>query len=492
MSEARRGTIWRDSALVFAAGAAVLGWLQFLTPYIPEEDGYFHIKFAWLLRHQGLFRNGFPWSHFSLWRDAFSDGAPLYHLYLAAFTFGDLAFGVKLATALLGGFLVASFFAILTLNGVRSRWYWMLLLALGGGPFWWRMLAPRPQVLSAALLLWSVHFIVNERRRAYAAISVVYPLCYVAAFLPQIVSVARWGYQKVFEKRADARIVVAGFAGFAVSMLVHPYFPKNLLYFYVQDFYTFTLALTKSTEIYMAREMMAMDTRLALGAHAVLLAHLLGAAFCFVHEPKPLSARTRETWVIALVLAALACASRRFVEYAVPVGALFLAFLFDDLFDGPGFSRAPRALALAWLVALGGASVASARYIVGAMSRVKPPRFEALSKALSAAAPAGDLVFTCDWDEPPELLYFDSSHRFPVMMDPTFMYYRDPVLWKDWHDLSNGYFDADRSYRAITEEFGAHYGLCGAKSVGLRAIVGADKRFEILAEDPNGFVFRAR
>ncbi len=114
-------------------------------------------------------------------------------------------FGAKLATVLLGAFAFSSFFAILTLNRVRHRFYWFWLFLLGGGFFWWRLLVPRPQVLSVTLLLWSLHFLLNGRRKAFAALSFAYPLSYVAAFLPQAFAVLRWAYLKVVERRADGR-----------------------------------------------------------------------------------------------------------------------------------------------------------------------------------------------------------------------------------------------------------------------------------------------
>ncbi len=173
MTRARR--FWLEWLGVFLLCAALCAYFQFLTPYLPEEDSYFHIKFAWLLRHHGFFRHGFPWSYFSLWRDGFSDGSVVFHLLLIPFTFGNLAFGAKLASVLLSAFAFSSFFAILTLNNVRARFYWFWLLLAGGGFFWWRLLVPRPQILSVTLLLWSLHFLLNGRRKAFAALSFIYP-----------------------------------------------------------------------------------------------------------------------------------------------------------------------------------------------------------------------------------------------------------------------------------------------------------------------------
>ena len=483
---------------VFLLCAALSAWLQFQTPFLPEDDGYFHIKFAWLLRHHGLFRDGFPWARFSLWRDGFSDGAFLFHCLLMPFTYGDLAFGGKLASVLLSAFTFSSFFAILTLNRVRARLYWFLLLFAGGGFFWWRMMAPRPQVLSAALLLWSVHFLLNGRRRAFAALSFLYPLSYVAAFLPQIFAAARWSYLKLAGKRADSKIALAGLGAYALATLLHPYFPKNLTFFYVQNVYVMTLGLAQKVDLSLAGELLPFDTRQLVGAHLPLIAHALGLAFVFMHRRTPLSERTRTTFLFALITILLTCGSKRFVEYSVPVTTLFCAFLFTDVFAGYGaaelardYGRAGRVLAAACVVATAGAAGAGAWIIRRELAAVKPPRLRELAAALAAAAPAGSLIYTCDWDDPPQLLFYNDQHRYPVLMDPTFMYYWDPAVWKRWSDVAHARLEPAETSRALKETFGARFGVCSPKFRRLRAMMDDRARFRIIAENENGWVFEA-
>lgn len=494
MSRPRR--FWLDWLGAYAFCLALCSFFEFQTPFLPEADGYYHLKFAWLLRHHGLFRSGFPWAHFSLWRDGFSDGSIVFHLLLIPFTFGDLAFGGKLATAVLSAFTLSSFFAILTLNRVRARLYWFWLFLLGGGFFWWRMLVPRPQVLSAALLLWSVHFLVNGRRKPFAALSFLYPLSYVAAFLPQVFSVARWAYLKAVERRDERRLVLAGFAAYALATVLHPYFPKNLRFFYVQNFYVMYLAMTAKVNLYLAGEFLPLDTRAALGAHLPLIAHALGLSYVFMHRRPPLSERTRVLFPIALITIVLACGSKRFVEYAVPVTTLFCAFFFDDVLAGYGwddfhrdFGAAGRAFAAVWLLAMSAATGVEASMIRRDFRSVKPPRFQALSAAVAAAAPPGDLVFTCDWDEPPELLFYDENHRYPVLMDPTFMYYWNPEIWRTWFDVANARLSPDETVAALTGPLGSRFGVCGAKFALLRRLMEGDPRFKILAEDRGGYAF---
>lgn len=482
---------------VFLFAAALCAYFQFQTPFLPEEDGYYHLKLAFLLRHHGLLRDGFPWAWFSLWREGFSDGSPLFHLWLLPFTFGDLAFGGKLATTLLGALMFSSFYLILALNEVRARVYWFWVLLLGGGYFWWRMLVPRPQILSVIMLLWSVHFLINGRRWAFLVTSVLYPYSYVAAFLPQIFSVMRWAYLKIVERRDERVLVLTGLAGYVGAMVIHPYFPKNLTFFYVQNFYVMTLALTNKVNLYLGGEFFPLDTRQFLGAHIVIIAHLALLGFVFLHKRVALSERTRVLLPMAAVAVVLTCGSKRFVEYSVPLCTLLAAFVFTDLTQGYGeaefardWGKAGQAAVLVLLAAMGLATGVEARIVRADLKRIGPPRFGELAKTLNARVPPGELVYTCDWDEPPELFFYADKFRYPVIMDPTFMYYWDKGVWQKWFDVANARLTPDETVRTLTQTFSSRFGLCSAKFTGFRALVGKDPRFSVLAEDANGFVFQ--
>jgi hypothetical protein len=152
--------------------------------------------------------------------------------------------------------------------------------------------------------------------------------------------------------------------------------------------------------------------------------------------------------------------------------------------------RAPaRALVAGWLVLVAVASGSWVATTRGQFAGLQPPRFERLARTLAAQAPAGEVIYTCDWDEPPELLYFNDQHRYMVMMDPVFMYYWDPSLWRLWHDAANVLLTPDEVHRALRERFGVRYGLCGQKFKPFRDLVGRDRRYKILDEDGAGFVF---
>jgi len=253
------------------------------------------------------------------------------------------------------------------------------------------------------------------------------------------------------------------------------------------------LAMSDKVHLFLGGEFYPLDTRQLVGAHLPLLAHLTALAFIFMHRRPQLSQRTRELFPIMLVVAAMAAGSKRFVEYAVPVATLFCAFFAEDVLAGwteqdlPSGKRAALALAFAAAVAVG--SGVETWMIRSMMRKVNPPRFESLARSLAARAPQGAMVFTCDWDEPPEFFFYADGLRYPVMMDPTFMYYWDPTVWKRWSDVANARLSPDETVRALTKTFSARFGVCGSKFHELRSLIARDPRFHVLQEDRNGYLF---
>src|SRR4026209_433152 len=88
------------------AGMAVI---QFATADMPDNDGFYHIKLAWLMRTEGL-KPDFSWLPLSILnQNEFYDHHFLFHVALIPFTFGDLRIGAKSAAVI---FVSLAFLAI--------------------------------------------------------------------------------------------------------------------------------------------------------------------------------------------------------------------------------------------------------------------------------------------------------------------------------------------------------------------------------------------
>src|SRR5581483_5919091 len=88
-------TVWAQAILLFAVFFAFMAGIQFSTPNMPDNDGFYHIKMALIMREQGL-KPDFIWLPLTILNEReFYDHHFLYHVALIPFTFGDLRLGAK-------------------------------------------------------------------------------------------------------------------------------------------------------------------------------------------------------------------------------------------------------------------------------------------------------------------------------------------------------------------------------------------------------------
>ncbi|MBE0671720.1 MAG: hypothetical protein IH588_14120, partial [Anaerolineales bacterium] len=71
---------------LFVLFFVVMAVVQFATPDLPDNDGFYHIKLAWLMRTESL-KPDFPWLPLSILNEAeFYDHHFLFHVALIPFT----------------------------------------------------------------------------------------------------------------------------------------------------------------------------------------------------------------------------------------------------------------------------------------------------------------------------------------------------------------------------------------------------------------------
>ena len=94
-----------QAAALFALCAALFALVQFGTPDLADNDGFYHMKMGLLIREQGL-TPAFTWLPLSILNSAaFYDHHMLYHVYLALFA-GDgrpetMILGAKIASVIM-------------------------------------------------------------------------------------------------------------------------------------------------------------------------------------------------------------------------------------------------------------------------------------------------------------------------------------------------------------------------------------------------------
>jgi hypothetical protein len=493
---------WRENytntVVIFFLSAALFYLWQFRTPFLPENDGYYHIKFADLMRTQGFIRD-FPWAEWSLWFKNFSDKEFLFHVYLIPFTaiFDNLHTAAKVATVLLASVAVTSFYVILLLNKVRWAALWWFLLMSSGGYFLYRANVPRPQVLSIALCLWSIHFILNNKRIALAVLCFLYTSAYTGYILPFIFSCTVSGYLLFFEKEFEWKTPLTVLAATAAGMVFHPYFPDNITMFWVQNFYVLWMGTNGSVDLKMGGEFRPMDTKKMLEVITSVLIPFFLAFLVSLKGSIKADKKTRALFMVALSLIVLTMTSKRFAEYSVPVTLWFCAAFFNPFFSQYDLKalwrkRAARTALIVFgaCLVLGLLFVRSYRDVARQYS-AEESGFKAPALYVKEHAPKGSLIYTCDWDDTPEIFFYNSDNNYPVFLDPNFMYVWNPDFWQKWFRVSNG-MEGDRTYHFFKNVFNVEWGICTSNFSKLRRIIEGDKRMEIILRTPHSYLFRVR
>jgi hypothetical protein len=147
------------TAVLLGIFAGSLAWIQFSTPDLPDNDGYYHIKLAYLMRTQGL-RPEFPWLPQTILNAReFSDHHFLFHIALMPFTLGDLRLGAKWAAVIFPTLAFLSIWWLLYSQRVPYAHLWALGLLAVSEAFLYRMSITRAQSLSLAVLAIGYHWL---------------------------------------------------------------------------------------------------------------------------------------------------------------------------------------------------------------------------------------------------------------------------------------------------------------------------------------------
>ncbi|MBU0765970.1 MAG: hypothetical protein KJ607_14180, partial [Bacteroidetes bacterium] len=480
--------------LVAIISLLFFSYYQYQTEYIPGTDGYYHIKIAYLMRRLG-FISEFKWAHFSLWNEHFSDKEFLYHIYLIPFTFfSDLTTGAKLGTVVLAGAGLTSFYAVLKLNRIKYAWFWLFLLCASGGYFLYRANVPRPQVLSIFLLIWAVHFILNKKKILLAILCFIYTYSYTAYHLPLVLAAIVYFYQLIFEKENDWKTPVTALCAIIAGMLLSPFFPNNLTMFYLQNFYILWKGTGGGPDLHMAGEFSPMSTYNMLVVNMAVLIPYFAAFFTALFSPEKTGKTAKALFWLSLSLIILTFLSKRFAEYSVPVTLLFCAFFFSPYLENLSVRKSLKPLkgklfALLFIAGMAFLFINSHINLIPEFSNVKPPGLRGAALYLLEHTDDDELVFTADWDDAPELFYFNHKNRYFVFLDPNFMYFYNNRIWEKWDSLSNGRM-GNKTCEMLKSDFGIRYGVATSDFSGLRQIIAKDPKAEIVYKDSYAYVFR--
>jgi hypothetical protein len=468
---------------------ALFAAIQFATPGLAGNDGYYHIKMGYLIREEGLKPVFAALPHTILNEEAFYDHHLLYHVYLALFAAIDpavdgglqLTQGAKLASILLPAL---SFLAIWwLLRSQRVPWpaLWAIGLFAVSEAFLYRMSMPRAQSGSLLILIIGLHWLLNGRYRLLLPLGFVYVWFYNAfpllLAMAGVYVIATW----LLDRRFAWQALLYPAAGIGLGLLINPYFPQNVTFIAGHLLPKVGESATK-----VGNEWTPYRTWTVVeNSGPALAAVFLGALAMGWHKARV----TRSTLVafgLTLIFGFLLFKSRRFVEYYPPFALIFLALSVSPLLanwlagwrERSAFRRRPTLNALLPLVAL--LLLAYPLYVTvrdarDLMDNSKPAgRYAAAALWLQANSAHDSKIFQTDWDDFTRLYFYNSDVIYTAGLDPTFMELHDEPLFDEWVAITRG--KVDNPSEQIRTRFDAQFVFSDLKH---------DSFLERAAEDPD-------
>ncbi|MGE5378631.1 MAG: hypothetical protein ACM3XO_26555 [Bacteroidota bacterium] len=478
--------------LVFLLGMALI---QFSTPDMPDNDGFYHIKLAWLMRTEGL-KPVFPFLPLSILNEkAFYDHHFLFHVALISFTFGDLRMGAKWAAVVFAGLAFLAIWYLLHRQRVPYAWLWALGLLGISDAFLFRMSITRAQALSLGMLALGTLWLLEGKHKHLAVLGFIYVWMYDAFPLLLVLAVLHFLAVALTEHRLVFRPLLYVSAGILLGMLINPYFPDNLIFSY----HHLLPKLAGATSVRVGNEWYPYDTKQLLDNSLPALAALASGVLALGLSGRKMDTRTALGLFTCLLFGLMLFQARRFVEYFPPFALIFAAFAWSPLFEsapadpayGPQWMTKLRTyfpvagLFLAVLVGIA-VSFSPAR---AAVDGAKPYGLYAnASQWLEKNTPAGSRVFQTDWDDFPRLFYYNTHNTYLIGLDPTYLQLYDAGLYDQWVKITQG--DVENPSQVIARVFGAQYVHTDLSHKDFLKIAARDPGLEEVYRDDQAVIFQ--
>jgi len=506
-----------DYFIVLIIALVLFSWLQ-ASPALPEPDSFYHAKMAQILS-QGQVLQQFPWLAETGLAGAFVDHHFLYHLLLVPFVllFNPLI-GVKIATVIFATLLVLTVYFLFKKFHIRTPFIFVAFLLMSQPWLFRASLVKAPMVFLIFLLL-AFYFLTHGRWLALAVVSFLSVWLYAGwPLLPFLILIYLFFYwllekfrtensiwysfKQFFNRQKKSfpwRALSYGFGGALAGLVINPYFPKNLGFYWQQ---LVEISIINYQKVIGVGGEWYPYGLLKLAADAPLACSLLAVGlmlFALTFKKQSIYAWT---WlVLALIFFGLTLKSQRYVEFFIPVTVIFAAFCFSDYLKKLSRFHLGVLMNVGWqaLFLLFGLVLAAGFLfkLPADLAKVKQDikngwpltHYRAAAGWLEQNAPAGAIVFNADWDDFPFLFYYNSRNYYLTGLDPTFMYRRDKNKYQEYLDITLGKNSKELA-KTIKNQFKADYVFLDKNHGNLKRILDYLKGTVKVYEDGEALIYK--
>jgi hypothetical protein len=434
--------------LVLLCSGAFFGLTQFSTPNLIAFDGHFHIKYAYLMRTEGLVlhKDLLP---FTILKGEFLDHHFLYHLLLMPFTFLDLRIAGKAAPVVFASFMVLAFYEAVRRQRVPWPMFWVLALFSSSFPFLYRMSVAR--VMNVTLTLQIVLFVllVRERNRLVFLCSFLYAwLHYSASFAAPLLALLY--VLAVFLSEQKFRPAPLGYSlgGTAAGFIINPFFPENIIFSATANLHKL---FYKST-VQVGNEWYGYKSDFLFDSSMLIFIALFFGILLLVLSEKKIRSDTLFAFFLTVLYAVGTLKARRFMEYWPPFVLLFCGMAARDFFAANESSPNLLPWIQRWKIPLRGALIfvvgffffSTTQNLVDDLRHTdsnETDRYGPAARWLAAHTANGETVFNAEWDAFPEYFFHNSRNALVAGMDPAFMEMEDQLRSKKYGEIAKGKID---------------------------------------------------
>ncbi|MEN3335310.1 MAG: hypothetical protein V7641_4675 [Blastocatellia bacterium] len=485
--------------LAFALIFVVMRLIEFGGPAILDNDGFYHMRWSRTLREQFPHLPRFQSLPLTTLNEKdYVDHHYLFHVLLMPFTFGeDMQQGAKWAAVIFSSLGILSLFGLLLAFDVRYRWLWLAPIMASSEPFLYRMSMTRAPALSLGMLGLGAYLILKRKYGWLTLLSFAFVWYY--SLFPLIFIFAALYAVTVYlaERRIEWRAPLASLAGILAGLVINPYFPKNLHLLWEHVLMKATAGSVYSVDV--GVEWYPYDAWDLLRLSALACVIFIAGLAAFEYRRRGRDLKPLFFLFVALALLLMAFKSRRFIEYWPPFAVLFAAFTISPRlaeFDRSWFKRkrerAIAAIAAATTTVIVGVTLFVTVEQARADMKAEPDPYDyrGASRWIAANVPAGAMIFNTDWDDFPMLYYYNPNNPYIVGLDPTYLYDRDPELWKLYARITLG--EEDDPAELIRERYGAEYVFTDNQHPDFLENAASSGKFETVYTDAKTTVLRIR
>jgi hypothetical protein len=468
-------------ASLFALFSTLFAFVQFGTPALADNDGFYHLRMAALMREYGL-RVPFTWLPLSILQpNAFYDHHLLYHVYLSFFAGGSdqaMLVAAKWASVFLPAAAFVAIWWLLRGQQVPYATIWTLGLFAVSEAFLYRMSMPRAQAASLLVLALGLHWLLQRKFVWLLPLGFLYVWLYNA--FPLLIVIAAVYVVAAFltERHIEWQAVVYPGAGIALGLIVNPYFPQNTTFIV-----NHLAPKLGELGISVGNEWYPYDTWVLIENSGFAVAAFLIGVFALIWRGQKFDRVTLTAFALAVLFGALTFKARRFIEYFPAFALIFTALAAGQMRHRRWYPLGLAAILIAPLLI----TLTQARSTLAAQA--KPAEtYAAASYWLAQQAEPGALIFQTDWDDFPRLFFYNPASVYTIGLDPTYLQLHDAVLYDEWVQITQG--EVERPSIPIRSRFGGDYVITDLKHTAFLKQAQKDPGLQEVFRDIYAVIFR--